>query len=68
MKLHKGRTSMPIPQEEPHPISGVSWKWLCKVAIRGDMKGRQSNTLNNQSVTARKKLGITLKEAKRLYA
>ena len=67
MKLHKNRTSMPIPKEEPHPISGVSWKWLCKVAVRGDMKGRQSNTLNNESVKQRERLGITLEEAKRQY-
>jgi predicted phosphoadenosine phosphosulfate sulfurtransferase len=67
MKLHKNRTSMAIPKDDPHPISGVSWKWLCKVAVRGDMKGRQSNTLNNQSVMQREKLGITLEEAKRKY-
>jgi hypothetical protein len=56
-----------IPEDEPHPITGISWKWLCRVVIRGDFKGRQSNTLNNESVKARKRLGITLEEAQKIY-
>jgi predicted phosphoadenosine phosphosulfate sulfurtransferase len=65
---HKTKTKQKISDEEVHPISGVSWQFLCKVAIRGDFKTRQSNTLNVAADNARKKLGITLKEAIKLYS
>ena len=68
MKAHKKKTSQAIPSDDPHPISGVSWKWLCKVATRGDMKGRQGNNLNNEAVRQREKLDITLGEARRVYS
>lgn len=68
MKLHKRRTNMAIPQEDPHPVTGLSWKWLCKVALRGDMKGRLGNQLNNEAVKKRDELGITLTEARKQYA
>jgi len=64
---HKKQTAMPIPEEEPHPITGVSWKWLTKVAIRGDFKGRQSNVLRAEAVKSRQKLGITQEEAEKIY-
>ena len=64
---HKKQTSQPIPEEESHPVSGVCWKWICKVAIRGDFKGRASNVLKPQAVLARKRLGITEAEANKLY-
>ena len=67
IQLHKNRTTQDIMQEDPHPITGVSWKWLCSVCIRGDFKGRLGNTLNTQAVKAREKLGITLEEAKKIY-
>jgi predicted phosphoadenosine phosphosulfate sulfurtransferase len=67
INLHNKRTKQPIPEEESHPISGVSWKWLCRVAVRGDFKGRQSNTLNGEAEKVRKKLGITLAEAQKIY-
>jgi predicted phosphoadenosine phosphosulfate sulfurtransferase len=67
IRLHESRTKNPIPEEEPHPLSGVSWKWLCRVAVRGDFKGRQSNTLNTEAIKTRNKLGITLEEAQKIY-
>lgn len=66
--MHKKKTKNHISEEEPHPVSGVSWQWLCRIAMRGDFKGRQSNALNLQSAKARKSLGITLEEAIRLYS
>jgi predicted phosphoadenosine phosphosulfate sulfurtransferase len=67
IRLHESRTKNPIPEEEPHALSGVSWKWLCRVAVRGDFKGRQSNTLNTEAIKTRNKLGITLEEAQKIY-
>ena len=68
INLHRKKTSQSIPEEEAHPLSGVSWKFLCRVAIRGDFKGRQSNNLTPLAVKRREQLGITEIEAKRLYS
>lgn len=68
INLHRKKTSQSIPEEESHPLSGVSWKFLCRVAIRGDFKGRQSNNLTPLAVKRREQLGITEIEAKRLYS
>jgi predicted phosphoadenosine phosphosulfate sulfurtransferase len=67
IRFHENRTKQPIPQEDAHLLSGLSWKWLCTVCIRGDFKGRQGNTLNTHADAARKKIGITLAEAEKLY-
>ncbi len=63
IKAHKRKTKQPIKEEELHPLSGVSWKWLCSVSIRGDFKGRQRNAMNANAVKQQEKLGITLDEA-----
>lgn len=68
ISLHTSRTKQLIDDEEPHPITGVSWKWLCTIAIRGDFKGRQSNVLNTNAVKQRQKLGISLEEAIKIYS
>ena len=67
IRFHQNKTSQSISDEEPHPLSGVSWKWLCTIAIRGDFKGRQSNTLNLNAVKQREKLGISVQEANKIY-
>lgn len=67
INLHRKRTSQIIKETEAHPITGVSYKWLCKVAIRGDFKGRQSNVLLNEAAKRREQLGITLEQANQLY-
>lgn len=67
IKLHKSMTLMLIDDENPHPLSGLSWKWLCKIALRGDFKRRQSNVLKVEAQNARNKLGITRQEAELKY-
>lgn len=64
---HKNKSKKPIPDSEANPISGLSWKYLCRVALRGDMKGRQKSGLIEEARKQLKKLGITLEEAKRIY-
>lgn len=68
IRLHKNETKQIIPEINPHPLTGISWQWLCRVAIRGDFKGRQSNTLRPIAVKEREKLGISLEEAIKLYS
>lgn len=68
IKNHEKKSKQIIEEETPHPISGISWKWLCTVAIRGDFKNRQSNTLTTNAAKQREKLGISLHEAEKIYA
>lgn len=67
IRYHKNYTDDPIPEEEPHPLSGCSWKFLGKMAARGDFKGRVSQGMSSQGERTRNKIGITLEEAKRIY-
>ena len=62
------KTKQKIDDDIPHPISWVSWQWLCSVAIRGDFKGRQSTNMQSNAIKTREKLGITLEEAIKLYS
>lgn len=60
---HQGKSKDPIPEDTPHIITGISWKFLCMVVIRGDMKGRRARTMINGATTARAKLGISYEQA-----
>jgi predicted phosphoadenosine phosphosulfate sulfurtransferase len=64
---HFKKSKMKVDEETPNPISGISWKWLCTIAIRGDFKGRQGGMMNTQAAKERERLGITLEEAIKLY-
>lgn len=40
--LHNKRTgNAPLHETDYHPQSGVSWKFLCNMVVRGDLKGRR---------------------------
>ena len=64
---HRKRSTMKIPEDSAHPISGVSWKFICRVALRGDFKGRVYQMLPDQAKNACDKLGITQEEAEKQY-
>lgn len=68
IKYHSSKTKQRISDEEVHPISGVSWKNLCYVAIRGDFKGRQSTLFQRSAIAERERLGITLQDAIKIYS
>lgn len=68
IRSHKNKTKVTIHDSEPHPVSGISWQWLCTVATRGDFKGRMSNVINSNAVKQREKLGITLEQAIEQYS
>ena len=59
IKLHQSKTSRAIPEVESDPALGVSWKWLCQIINKGDLKGRQQGKLVNRALERCKKLGIT---------
>lgn len=60
---HTNKTDDPIPDEEAHPLSGCSWRYLAKVAIKGDFKDRSGRSMMNQAILTRQKKGMTLEEA-----
>lgn len=43
IKAHYRVTDDPIVARAPHPLSGVSWYFLAKLAQRGDLKGRKQS-------------------------
>lgn len=45
---HYKETNDKIPDKEPHPNSGCSWKFLCDCAIRGDFKNRKAATMKSK--------------------
>lgn len=64
LRHHKNKTNMPIPEDQSHPVSGLSWAFLVKMATRGDFKGRILQQLASQAQGAQNKMGMTAKEAK----
>lgn len=67
IKQHYSKSNMPIPDEDPNPLTGASWKFFAKIAQKGDFKGRQSQNMVGEGMKQLDKLGITLDEAKTLY-
>lgn len=63
IKQHFNKSKEPIPDADPHPVSGISFRFLCTMAIRGDFKGRTSGRMTTEAEKTRKKLNITLNEA-----
>jgi predicted phosphoadenosine phosphosulfate sulfurtransferase len=60
---HYGKTSDPILSATDHPVTGISWKRIVNVAMRGDFKGRRiksiitSNAHNRAVSRSRGKFG-----------
>lgn len=64
IRLHNAKTrGRDIPDEVYDAISGCSWKFLCETAMRGDLKGRRSQSMQLKGDQTRKKSGQTLGEA-----
>jgi predicted phosphoadenosine phosphosulfate sulfurtransferase len=64
MRLHNRKTGgRDIPDEVYDPVSGCSWKFLCETAMRGDLKGRRSQSMQLKGDQTRKKTGQSLAEA-----
>lgn len=67
IRNHFNKTDDPIRDEDTHPLSGCSWKFLAKLAIKGDFKGRQKQQMVDEGLKKLRKLGMTLEEATDLY-
>lgn len=67
IKAHKKKTNDKIPDNETHPLSGLSWKFLCKMVTRGDFKGRIRQKMSDEANKTQKRIGITQQEAEEKY-
>jgi predicted phosphoadenosine phosphosulfate sulfurtransferase len=57
--MHYERISTPIAEKTKHPLTGISWNRLSSIAMRGDTKGRRTQTtiyLNQGTVEFDRKL------------
>ena len=53
---HINIAKRPVPDTTPDDITGLSWKGLCMIALRGDMKGRRLRTMSSHADPEKKKL------------
>lgn len=62
---HKNQTDYPIAESEKDscPLTGISWEFLARIAIRGDSKARNLQKVTVLSQKARKRAGITRDQA-----
>lgn len=67
IKRHTERTDYPIDDSEPNMLTGCSWKFLAKLAIKGDFKGRQIQAMSNQGHAKMVKAGLTLDQVREIY-
>jgi predicted phosphoadenosine phosphosulfate sulfurtransferase len=63
--LHKDRAKDSIADIDANPLTGISYRWLCKIAHKGDFKGRQLP--DNERAAAMKRLDINQDDAVTLY-
>lgn len=64
---HRKKTNQPIPEDRPHPVSGLSWEFLSRMVTRGDFKGRVVQMLSAEAEKTCRDMGITMREAKERY-
>lgn len=67
LRKHNTQAIDPIKDADAHPVSGVSWRLMCNMAMRGSFKSRANTAVDVEAENACKKLGITHKEAKIRY-
>jgi predicted phosphoadenosine phosphosulfate sulfurtransferase len=59
IKQHYDKTDDHLHDEDIHPLTGTSWRMLCKLAIKGDLKGRTSSQGRKMAQErAQERLGI----------
>lgn len=59
VRAHAARSHDPIPDAEPHPVSGFCWKSICTIArIGGNKLDRQAQKVRSRALAERSKRGI----------
>jgi predicted phosphoadenosine phosphosulfate sulfurtransferase len=67
IRRHRSLTDDPIPENQAHPYTGLSWRFLSKLVTRGDFKGRISQKIVQEANSAQHAYGITQQEAEMRY-
>lgn len=67
VKVHYNKSDDPIHDSEPNPLTGASWKFFCKCALKGDLKGRTMQNMQNQGEKVGKNAKKTYNEVRKLY-
>lgn len=65
--IHERKSTLPLPESEPDPVSGASWKFFAKIAIKRDLKGRTSQGMLNEAHRRCARLGLTPEQAIELW-
>jgi predicted phosphoadenosine phosphosulfate sulfurtransferase len=64
LNWHKNKTARELHNHIADPITNLSWYYLFKLALRGDLKGRGFHSIKTQISTIVDRLGIRFKIAK----
>lgn len=67
LRMHFNKTNDQIHDEIPHAYSGFSWKFLCSVVLRGDLKGRHMQKVIYQSFKNKEGKGLALADIKERF-
>ncbi|WP_233869642.1 phosphoadenosine phosphosulfate reductase domain-containing protein [Paraburkholderia adhaesiva] len=62
IELHQKKTRRPIPEEPADPMTGVCWRALAQIALKGDFKARKIGALVTAAGVQQKRLGLTLEQ------
>lgn len=66
LKMHRKKTKRPVPDAEDDVMSGLSWKYICIIVSRGDLKNRKKGQLTQRAMTAAARKGLTFDQVKAL--
>jgi predicted phosphoadenosine phosphosulfate sulfurtransferase len=66
IRMHQRKTRRPIHETEDDVMSGLSWRYICQMVSRGDLKGRKKGQLTQRAITAAAKAGLTFEQVKAL--
>ncbi|MGF6790186.1 putative phosphoadenosine phosphosulfate sulfurtransferase [Paraburkholderia sp. 35.1] len=62
IEVHQRKTKRPIDDTRADPMSGVSWRALAQIALKGDFKNRKAGGLVTLAGAEQKRRGVTLEE------
>lgn len=68
IRMHQKKTRRPIHETQDDVMSGVSWRYICQMISRGDLKGRKKGQLTQRAIAAAAKAGLTFEQVKALEA
>lgn len=63
VRLHYYKSTKQLHEDINDPVSGMSWKFLCRIALSGDLKNRIAGVATRESGKTCVKLGITPQQA-----